>query len=604
MKSENVKNSMPYFHRKEAFAEAKAMVLKMKVNGIMFRNMIVSAANALYNRKAEINDLNVFPVPDGDTGDNMSMTMGSVHDGTADFAGNVSDCAGKVSSLVLRSARGNSGVILSLFFRGMGHALKGVEEADSPDIARAFSKGVSEAYKAVMKPTEGTILTVMRICAEKATVAAEETYMGDVEGLFGYMLEVSKEVLDQTPELLPTLKQANVVDAGGAGFVTVIEGMLKALTGMPVELDPSLLASEAEGQNSVKADFASFGTENIVFPYCTECIVTKSDEYKGEDTAGALNEFIKSIGDSAVFVDDEEIIKLHVHTADPGSVLSHAIAYGSLYSVKIENMRVQHTQLSDKAKKDAADVEGNNGAATRPALETIEEKSGDSVKIAEPINQSGVVAVCSGQGICDMFTDMGVDNIVFGGQSMNPSTDDLISAIKQTPSKIVYVLPNNKNIVMAASQAAKMIKCKKVVVIKATSIPQGMAALFAYNPDADEKYNTNAMNESAQAVTSISITSAVRDSVVDAGAVSKGEILGLVEGKIYCISKTKESCMNSLCTKMAGAAIITLLYGEGIDEEEAIKMKEIILRNERSDCEVAIAYGGQPLYDYIISAEY
>lgn len=596
---------MPYFHRKGAFAKAKAMVLKMKINGIIFRDMVVSAASALYNSKAEINDLNVFPVPDGDTGDNMSMTMSSVHDSMGEFEGNVSDCASKVSSLVLRSARGNSGVILSLFFRGMGHALKGVEEADSPDIAKAFSKGVSEAYKAVMKPTEGTILTVMRICAEKATAVAEEKYMGDVEGLFEYMLEVSKEILEQTPELLPTLKQANVVDAGGAGFVTAIDGMLKALKGTPVKVDPSLLAREAEAQNSAKADFASFDTGNIVFPYCTECIVTKSDEYKGEDTAGELNDFIKSIGDSAVFVDDEEIIKLHVHTADPGSVLSHAIMYGSLYSVKIENMRVQHTQLSDKVNNGAKNAQTDNTAPTVQAVpEASEEKSGDSVKIAEPINQFGVVAVCSGQGICDMFNDMGVDNIVFGGQSMNPSTDDLISAIKQTPSKVVYVLPNNKNIVMAASQAAKMIKCKKVIVIKATSIPQGMAALFAYNPEADEKYNTNVMNESAQRVTSISITSAVRDSVVDAGTVSKGEILGLVEGKIYCISKTKESCMNSLCAKMSGAAIITLLYGEGIEEEEALRMKDIILKNERSDCEVAVAYGGQPLYDYIISAEY
>ena len=226
---------MPYFHRKGAFAKAKAMVLKMKINGIIFRDMVVSAASALYNSKAEINDLNVFPVPDGDTGDNMSMTMSSVHDSMGEFEGNVSDCASKVSSLVLRSARGNSGVILSLFFRGMGHALKGVEEADSPDIAKAFSKGVSEAYKAVMKPTEGTILTVMRICAEKATAVAEEKYMGDVEGLFEYMLEVSKEILEQTPELLPTLKQANVVDAGGAGFVTAIDGMLKALKGTPVK---------------------------------------------------------------------------------------------------------------------------------------------------------------------------------------------------------------------------------------------------------------------------------------------------------------------------------------------------------------------------------
>lgn len=570
----------------------------MKINGVMFRDMVVSAANELYNCRTDINDLNVFPVPDGDTGDNMSMTMSTVRHNLDNFEGNISECAHKVSSLVLRSARGNSGVILSLFFRGMAHSLKGVEEADSIDIAKAFQKGVSEAYKAVMNPTEGTILTVMRICAEKACAVAQEKYSGDVGGLFEYMYKVSVDTLKETPELLITLKQANVVDAGGSGFVIVIDGMLKAINGEPVlaNENDTEKSNASSPEISKKADFSAFDTENIVFPYCTECIVTKSEEYRGEDTAGALYEFIRTIGDSAVFVDDTDIIKLHVHTAAPGRVLTQALLYGSLYSVKVENMQIQHTALASAEKEKAA--------AQNIPSEEKESEPALNIKPAEAVNRFGFVAVCAGQGICDAFRDMGADNIVIGGQSMNPSTDELISAIKRTPSKTVFVLPNNKNIILVALQAAKMVKCKRVVVMNTSSVPQGIAALFAFNPELDEEENIDEMNNAIQTVTSMSMTYAVRDSVVDSGAVSKGEILGIVDGEIYCTARTKKECMMSLCDRMPGAAVVTLFYGENVSDKEADEMKELISNKLKSDCEITAVFGGQPLYDYIISAEY
>ncbi len=553
----------------------------MKINGKLFRSMVVSAANALDNNQNKINDMNVFPVPDGDTGLNMSMTLSTVSEGE-DKREAVGAAASAVASAALRSARGNSGVILSLFFRGTGKALKDIDEADAIDVARAFRGGATEAYRAVSNPAEGTILTVMRCCAEEAERLVDEKANISVESLFDKLHRIAKETLAKTPDMLPQLKQAGVVDAGGMGFVVVLGGMILAMRGKPVAKKKKSASSEA-------AVFEQFNTEDIVFPYCTECIVTKSDEFKGEGTAGKLREFVLSAGDSAVFVDDEEIIKLHVHTCDPGKVLSEALKFGSLFTVKIENMREQHTGLVSAPK------ENEKSEKPAPAKEEVAD--------AAPEKLFGFVSVCTGEGITSVFRDLGADSIVVGGQTMNPSTNDVLAAIKRTPSEVVFVLPNNKNICMVAQQAALIEKKKRVIVIPTHSIQEGAAVMMAFDPDADAETNEAAMNEAKDRVVSISITHAVRDSMVSGETVRAGEALGLVKGKIRCHSESDEQCLEGLCEYMKEASFLTVFKGADIGTEAADRAVALLSEKLGSDVEVLLVDGGQPLYDFLISAE-
>ncbi len=546
----------------------------MKLDGPSLYALMLSAANALNNNKTAINNMNVFPVPDGDTGINMSLTLDAVTKLEGSYAEQgVSELSKKIASLVLRAARGNSGAILSLFFRGMSKAFVDKEELDTTDVARAFRKGTEEAYRAVMNPTEGTILTVMRRCAEEAEAAvAEERFAkDDVRGLFAYIVDVGEDALAHTPDQLPILKEVNVVDAGGYGFMTALNGMLSALNGNPVSRQHS------DDEPAAEADFSSFNTEDITFPYCTECIVEKYEQFHGEGKAGEFHKLVGSIGDSVVFIEDESIIKVHVHTDHPGAVMEKACEFGMLVTVKVENMRNQHSAIvSDKQDKKAPTV-------------------------AAPEKKFGFVSVCMGDGIRETFTDLGVDTVIFGGQTMNPSTQDIIDGVNATPSEIVYILPNNKNIYLVALQAAKLVKDKKVVVIANKSVPQGIAAMLVFDPDGDEAQNTAAMEEAVGSVISMSVTHAVRDTTIDGVHIENDQMIGLVDGSIDCVADTPEQCLEKLTAKMGGAAFVTLFYGEDIDEESAKRASEII--SAVTSAEVVTINGGQPIYKYIISVE-
>ena len=549
------------------------------INGKLFYEMLVSAANSLENNKQQINDLNVFPVPDGDTGTNMGLTIGAVLSMKPQES--VSDCAAKAASAVLLSARGNSGAILALFFRGFAKATKGCEVIDSEILAKAFMIGKEEAYKAVMNPAEGTILTVMRRCAEDALEYKDE-YVGDVTGFMAKLLQTAEITLDQTPEMLPILKQACVVDAGGCGFVTILRGMLAAMVGNPVKSNEGRVPA---AEINEKADFTDFNTGDIKFQYCTECIVEKYDCFFGENKAHVFYERIEELGDSIVFVDAEDIIKLHIHTNHPGLVLEIGTTFGSFVTVKIENMKNQHSALTE-------------AAPAAPAAEPEEEK----VVIAAPEKKYGFVSVCMGDGIRDMFCDFGVDNVVFGGQTMNPSMQDILDAVNKTPSEIVYVLPNNKNIDMVATQAAEASEEKKVVVIHTKSVPEGVASLLAFDETAEEEDNTYAMSEAISTVKSLSVTHAVRDANIDGIAVRNGQSMGLVGGKIKSVGSDNSECVEKLIPYMENATYITIFYGEDAPEYEADKICNMITA-AAPDAEVVLARGGQPLYDYIISVE-
>lgn len=548
------------------------------INGSVYRSMIVSAANNIANLQDEINKLNVFPVPDGDTGTNMSLTMQAGKNAVEHFSGNLTDCAEKVSSALLRGGRGNSGVILSLFFRGVTKELKGLEEASPSDFAKAFRGGVESAYKAVRKPTEGTVLTVMRLCADRAEQLASSE-IGDAE-FFAEMLASAKDTLAKTPDMLPTLKQANVVDAGGKGFCVLLEGMLAVLDGKGV-----IEAQSGSGAETEQADFASFNTEDIKFAYCTECIVNKDPKkHRTEKEIDAFREFIMNCGDSGVFIDDDDFIKFHIHTNDPGKVLSKCLKYGVLAKVKVENMKEQHTQLST----------GEN-------VENAEENS--APVSAAPEKKYGFVCVAAGDGIKAVFEDLGADKIVSGGQTMNPSTEDIIEAVCATPSEVVFVLPNNKNIYMSAKQAEEIVTDKKVVVLHTVSIPQGISAMLAFDPDIDVEENENAMVEAKRKVISESVTFAARDSVFDGHEIKEGQRLGLVNGKVTYIENSDDECIEKLSEDIKGSDYVTVFYGEGIDEEQAEKTADIIRGKLSEDAEVVVINGGQPVYYYMISAE-
>ena len=562
------------------------------ISGAQLKNAIISGSNNISKYKKQINELNIFPVPDGDTGTNMSMTIGAAAEEMQrlEDTATAAQAAKKAASSMLRGARGNSGVILSLLFRGISKGLEGREEISAEDLVAALELGVDEAYKAVMKPTEGTILTVARVAGERAREALE--LGSDPVQVWDAACMGAADALEETPELLPVLKKAGVVDAGGQGLCLIFEGMLSVFrSGIVLEsgLSEEERAQEtAEFFRNVAAEFDS----EINFTYCTEFVVGRDPEIQKDPLD--LRLFLETIGDCVVVVDDEEIIKTHVHTENPGDALQYALQYGQLLTVKIENMKEQH-------RKAAEENEAQKAAAA--ALEPQPERA--ALERQEPTEEMGFISVAAGDGLKSLFLDLGCANVVSGGQTMNPSTEDLLEAVLATPAKKVFVLPNNKNIIMAAEQTVPLATDREVIVIPTRTIPQGLSAMLAYDPDADADANKETMLEAAGNVDTGLVTFAARDSEYGGHTIRHGDILGLKNGKLEYIEKDPvPACVRvtrSLATKRT--SFVTLIYGEGITQEQAEDAKRRLEEKLHSDVEITLVNGGQPVYYFIISVE-
>lgn len=543
----------------------------MNITGKLLRDAIISGANNISNQKQAVDELNVFPVPDGDTGTNMSMTIRNAAAELANLSDGapVGNVAKQAASAMLRGARGNSGVILSLIFRGLSKGLAGKEEATAADMSAAFKIGVDAAYKSVMKPTEGTILTVAREAYENTAKLKLDT-MSAADFVKEYIKEAEIS-LNKTPGLLPVLKKAGVVDAGGRGLVVILEGMYEVLSG------GKIISAADEAKPSAPAAVAA-AEEEIKFAYCTEFIVKK----RGSKDASALRAFLETIGDCVVVVDDDDIIKVHVHSNNPGKAIEEALLFGELTKVKIENMREQHNNVikADKA------VQANKKAPVEPTKDT------------------GFVAVAAGSGIEALFKDLGVDTTVRGGQTMNPSTEDILEAIEQTPAHNVFVLPNNKNIIMAAEQAVKLAD-RNVCVLQTRTIPQGITAMMNYNPEADFKENGAAMTQSIDNVASGQITFAVRDSDYDGHKIKQGDILAMDNGKVAFTEKNLTKALVKLTKRLitSSSSYITVIYGSDVPDDDANEAYEALRSKISDDIDIVLVNGGQPVYYYIISVE-
>ncbi len=551
------------------------------ITGKMFRDGVISASNNISNSRQAVDALNIFPVPDGDTGTNMSMTIGAAAKEMAVLPDDctLSEASSRCASALLRGARGNSGVILSLIFRGFAKGFKGLDEADGKAVANAFKLGVEAAYKAVMKPTEGTILTVIRKAAEAADELSQ-TLDDPIEVSFAALL-AAKEALAQTPEQLPVLKKAGVVDAGGQGLVLIFQGFESVFghNAIVQALDGSAVVPVSVPDKSTVAE----APDDIEFGYCSEFLIEKSADANEKDPL-RLRAFLESIGDCVVVVDDSDIIKVHVHSNEPGNVIQAALKYGQLINIKIDNMRYQH----------------------RNANEGVKEGEMPVMPKAEPENEYGFVAVCAGEGLSELFKDIGADVVVSGGQTMNPSTDDILNAVMATPAKTVFVLPNNKNIIMAAEQAIPLAEGREVRVLQTKTIPQGISAMLMFDESADADENQMAMMEAAENVSTAQVTFAARDSEIDGEPIKQGEIMGLCNGKIkYTGTDIVDIAYKSTVKvfKRAQSSIITLIYGEGISEEQALAVKEKLENKYSDEVEISIVNGGQPIYYFIISVE-
>ncbi len=559
----------------------------MSIQGIMLRDAMISASNALSNVKQEVDALNVFPVPDGDTGTNMSMTIGNAARELSRLNNpTATEVADVASSALLRGARGNSGVILSLLFRGFSKGLKGKEEADGADLAEALSLGVEAAYKAVMKPTEGTILTVAREAAEVGKQVAANN--PDALVVWQAICTEAEASLERTPDLLPQLKKAGVVDAGGKGLCVVMEAMLDVFNGGEIVANQSG-AAPAAAPVQQKSTVGSFD-QDIEFAYCTEFIVGRDPKCDRDPLK--LRAYLESIGDCVVVVDDDEIIKVHVHTNHPGKAMEEALLYGQFETVKVENMRIQH--------ENAGWVEEEAPEAAQPVLERV-----------EPENDYGFVAVAAGDGLHALFhDDLACDQVVSGGQTMNPSTDDILSAIEATPAKTVYVLPNNKNIILAAEQAVPLAD-RRVCVLPTRTIPQGIAAMLAFNPDADVDSNLVEMQRAADNVSTGSITFAARDSDFEGHKIKEGQILALDNGKLSFVDNDVAHAVPKLAKTLANGRhaagkdvnFVTVIYGEDVTEEQAEAACDSIRAKLGDDVDVSAIPGGQPVYYYFLSVE-
>ncbi len=541
--------------------------MKQIINGADFRRLMISAAAGIEINKQHLNELNVFPVPDGDTGTNMSMTINAAaQDLRKTDDPSLGVAAKTAAGAMLRGARGNSGVILSLLMRGISRKLKDHDSCDGVLWAAALQEGVDAAYQAVMKPAEGTILTVARLAAAKATQAAKEN------NYFEYVHEAAiaeaQVALANTTNQNPVLKKAGVVDAGGKGWLIALESMMCALRG------EDIVAPETTAEVKDSADFSDFNTEDITFTYCTEFIIQRENNNDPEK----LRAFLDSLGDSLVLVDDEEIIKVHVHTNDPGKALHEAIEYGSFVTVKIENMRLQHTEK----------------------VMTAAEKA---PQIAEPEKALGVVSVCAGDGLADVFRNLGVDGIISGGQTMNPSTQDILEAVNQVPAETVFVLPNNKNIIMAAQQVDALTP-KKVIVIPSKTVPQGITAMLSFNMDGTTEENEAALTEALPTVDTMQITYAARNSDFDGYDIHEGDYLALYGSALFGTSQDIRVLLRSLAEKVRdeGKEYITIYYGADVKERHAQKAADIFAEI-CPDADVNLINGGQPVYYYLISAE-
>jgi DAK2 domain fusion protein YloV len=552
------------------------------ITGLLFRDSIISAANNISNSRQAVDALNVFPVPDGDTGTNMSMTITAAAKEMATLADDctIEEASSKCASALLRGARGNSGVILSLIFRGFSKGFRGLESAGAKDLANALKEGVDAAYKAVMKPTEGTILTVVRLASEAAQEMAK--IQDDPLEVGFAALTAAKEALAKTPELLPVLKKAGVVDAGGQGLVLVFEGMESVWrNGVIVQpLDGSGVTPVSMPSKSTVAN----ASDDIKFGYCSEFLIEKNDSAKEKDPL-KLRAYLESIGDCVVVVDDSSIIKVHVHSNEPGNVIQAGLKYGQLINIKIDNMRYQHANADVGVKDGEKPVEP---------------------EVCEPENEYGFVAVCAGSGLEELFSDIGTDTIVSGGQTMNPSTDDILSAIEKTPAKVVYVLPNNKNIIMAAEQAGPMAKDRDVRVLPTKTIPQGISAMLSFDETASADENQMNMISAFENVETAQVTFAARDSEVDGKPIKKGEIMGLCNGKIKFIGESVTDIAIKSTQKLfkkGEHSLITIIFGEGASEEDATIVEEALSKKFGNDVEISIVNGNQPIYYFIISVE-
>ncbi len=563
------------------------------ISGSQLKNAILSGSNNIAKYKRQVDELNIFPVPDGDTGSNMSMTIGAAAEELAKLPDTVTagETAKKAASSMLRGARGNSGVILSLLFRGISKGLADKKEIGAEDIVQALELGVDAAYQAVMKPTEGTILTVARVAAERGREALELAGDdADPVQVWDAVCIGAGEALEETPELLPVLKKAGVVDAGGQGLCLIFEGMLSVFrSGIIIE---SGLSEEEKAQET--AEFfrnvaAEFDSE-IHFTYCTEFVVGRDPDIQKDPME--LRLFLETIGDCVVVVDDEEIIKTHVHTENPGDALQMALQYGQLLTVKIENMKEQHRKAA----------EANTAAKAKAPAPKAEKKKLERQK---PVEEVGFISIAAGDGLKDLFQELGCSVVVSGGQTMNPSTEDILEAALATPAKKVFVLPNNKNIIMAAEQAIPMADDREIVVIPTRTIPQGLSAMLAFDPETDAEENQKAMLAAAENVDTGLVTFAARDSEFGGHTIRHGDILGLTNGKLDYIEKDPVSA----CVKVARSFVtkrtsfITLIYGEGITEGQAQEAKRALASKVHSDVEITLVDGKQPVYYFIISVE-
>lgn len=543
----------------------------------MLRDAVISGANNIVNKKSMVDELNVFPVPDGDTGTNMSMTITNALPELKMMSDEVTvgQVADATASAMLRGARGNSGVILSLLFRGFSKGLSGKSEATGADIAKALGLGVEAAYKSVMKPTEGTILTVAREAAEAASKKVAET--DDPAVMFDVIVEGARAALDNTPELLPVLKKAGVVDAGGMGFLVIMEGMKQVIEGSgsvtaksdePAVKEPVI--TNAAG--SIKAD--------IEFTYCTEFLVQKKSGCKD---AKLLRAYLESIGDCVVVVDDDDIIKVHVHTEHPGKALEEGLLFGSLINLKIENMKEQHKTQEKKVEM-----------AKKQKLQPV-----------KPEKRYGFVSVVNGKGLEDIFTDLGADSIVRGGQTSNPSTEDIVEAVLATPAENVFVLPNNKNIIMAAEQAVKLINDRRVIVLQSRTVPQGISAMMAFDPEGNVNENSVNMTAALDNVGTGSITFAVRDSEFDDKKIKQGDILAMENGKLAIVERDVKRALVKITKRLikSDSSYITVIYGSDVTDDDAQEAYQLLKAKLGNDFEIVLVNGGQPIYYYIVSVE-
>ena len=550
------------------------------INGEMLKQAIISGAHNISAQKNHINDLNIFPVPDGDTGTDMSMTVMAAAKALEDYEGtNAGEVAELAAKAMLRGARGNSGVITSILFRGFGQGLKGMEEVNGKNIAAALGIGVDAAYKAVTKPAEGTILTVARMAYEAGVEASKENQ----NALFVWQTIVNKanDALALTPELLPVLKKAGVVDAGGKGLCSIFEGMLAFFKDGEVIPYEETAAVTVDTFESAAAEF----DDDIEFTYCTEIIVGRDPECALEPDD--LRTYLQTIGDCVVVVNAEEIIKVHVHTETPNVVLEKGLTYGQLLAVKVENMKEQHKNAKKASKK----------KSKKAPKETF--------TFAEPTEEIGFVAVAAGEGMKNLFKELGCANVVSGGQSMNPSTDDIYEAVLATPAKTVIVLPNNKNIILAAEQTVPMVSDRTVVIVPTRTIPQGMTALLNYDPEISAESNAQLMMDAARNVGTGLVTFAARNSEFGGRKIKEGDIIALENGKLTITEKNAVKALVKLAKSMVtrDTSFITLIYGEEVEEEDANKAFEELQDKFGSRADVSLVKGDQPVYYFILSVE-